>query len=57
MKKKTVAIVLCCLILAIGCLFLILSKSGAIGKNKPTSELFAVKDTNNITLPNPTSTK
>ncbi len=49
MKKKTVAIVLCCLILAIGCLFLILSKSGAIGKNKPTSELFAVKDTNNIT--------
>ena len=48
MKKKTIAIILGCLILALGCLFLILSKTGTIGKNKPTSELFAVKDTNNI---------
>ena len=49
MKKKTIAIILGCLLLAVGCLFLILSKSGTIGKNKITSELFAVKDTNNIT--------
>ena len=49
MKKKTIAVVLGCLILAIGCLFLILSKTGKIGKAQPTSELFAIKDTNNIT--------
>ena len=49
MKKKTVAIIICCLLVAVAGLFLILSKSGAIGKNKITSELFAVKDTNNIT--------
>ena len=49
MKKKTIAIILGCLLLAVGCLFLILSKSGTIGKNKINSELFAVKDTNNIT--------
>lgn len=49
MKKKTIVIILGCLLLAIGCLFLILSKTGTIGRNKPTSELFAVKDTNNIT--------
>lgn len=49
MKKKIIAIILGCL-LAIGCLCLILAKTGAIGgKNQPTSEIFAVKDTNNIT--------
>ena len=48
MKKKTIAIILCCL-LAVGCLFLILMKTGTIGKTQPSSELFAVKDTNNIT--------
>jgi hypothetical protein len=36
-------------LVAIGCLFLILSKTGKIGKAQPTSELFAIKDTNNIT--------
>jgi hypothetical protein len=49
MKKKTIVIILGCLLLAIGCLFLILSKTGTVGKNKITSSLFAVKDTNNIT--------
>ena len=49
MKKKTVAIIICCLLLIVGCLCLVLAKTGAIGKKQPTSELFAVKDTNNIT--------
>ena len=49
MKKKTIAIILGCLILATGCLFLILSKTGTIGNSQPKSDLFAVKDTNNIT--------
>ena len=48
MKKKTIAIILGCL-LAVGCLFLILAKTGTIGKTQPSSNLFAVKDTNNIT--------
>ena len=48
MKKKTIAIILGCL-LAVGCLFLILTKTGTIGKTQPSSNLFAVKDTNNIT--------
>ena len=48
MKKKIIAIILGCLLL-VGCLCLILAKTGKIGKVKPTSELFAVKDTNNIT--------
>ena len=48
MKKKIICIILAALV-AIGFLFLILSKSGTIGKNKITSDLFAVKDTNNIT--------
>ena len=48
MKKKIICIILAALV-AIGCLFLILSKTGKIGKAQPTSELFAIKDTNNIT--------
>lgn len=49
MKKKTIAIILGCL-LVIGCLFLVLAKTGAIhGRNQLKSDIFAVKDTNNIT--------
>jgi hypothetical protein len=36
-------------VLLVGCLFLILAKTGTIGKREPMSDIFAVKDTNNIT--------
>ena len=49
MKKKTIVIILGCLLL-IGCLFFILVKTNVIRiGNQPKSDLFAVKDTNNIT--------
>ena len=49
MKKKNIAIILGCLLL-VGCLILALAKTGVIGGNRqPKSDLFAVKDTNNIT--------
>ena len=48
MKKKTIYIILAAVLL-VGCLFLILAKTGKIGKNQPTSEIFAVKDTSSIT--------
>lgn len=49
MKKKTIAIFLGCLLI-LGCLLLALAKTGVIhGKNQPKSDLFAVKDTHNIT--------
>lgn len=48
MKKKTIYIILAAVLL-VGCLFLILAKTGAIGKKEPMSDIFAVKDTNNIT--------
>ena len=49
MKKKTIAIILGCL-LVVGCLCLVLAKNGTIGGvRQPKSELFEVKDTNNIT--------
>ena len=48
MKKKTIYIILAA-VLVVGCLFLILAKTGKIGNSQPTSDIFAVKDTNNIT--------
>ncbi|MBR3550897.1 MAG: hypothetical protein IKO09_02760 [Bacteroidales bacterium] len=48
MKKKTIYIILAAVLL-VGCLFLILAKTGTIGKREPMSDIFAVKDTNNIT--------
>jgi hypothetical protein len=48
MKKKTIYIILAAVLL-VGCLFLILAKTGTIGKKEPMSDIFAVKDTNNIT--------
>ena len=48
MKKKTIYIILAAVLL-VGCLLLILAKTGAIGKKEPMSDIFAVKDTNNIT--------
>ena len=49
MNKKTIAIILGCL-LVVGCLILILAKTGVIhGRNQLKSDIFAVKDTNNIT--------
>lgn len=48
MKKKAIYIILAAVLL-IGCLFLILAKTGVVGKTQPSSDLFAVKDTNNIT--------
>lgn len=48
MKKKTIYIILAAVLL-VGCLFLILAKIGTIGKREPMSDIFAVKDTNNIT--------
>ena len=48
MNKKTIAIILGCLLL-VGCLCLVLAKTGVIGKKQPNAELFAVKDTANIT--------
>lgn len=48
MKKKTIYVILAAVLL-VGCLFLILAKTGAIGKKEPMSDIFAVKDTNNIT--------
>lgn len=48
MKKKTIYIILAAVLL-VGCLFLILAKTGTIGKREPKSDIFAVKDTNNIT--------
>lgn len=48
MKKKTIYIILAAVLL-VGCLFMILAKTGAIGKKEPMSDIFAVKDTNNIT--------
>jgi hypothetical protein len=48
MKKKTIYIILAAVLL-VGCLLLILAKTGTIGKKEPMSDIFAVKDTNNIT--------
>lgn len=48
MKKKTIYIILAAVLL-VGCLFLILAKTGTIGKREPMSDIFAVKDTNSIT--------
>lgn len=48
MKKKTIYIILAAMLL-VGCLLLILAKTGTIGKKEPMSDIFAVKDTNNIT--------
>lgn len=48
MKKKTIYIILAAVLL-VGCLLLILAKTGTIGKKEPLSDIFAVKDTNNIT--------
>lgn len=49
MKKKTIYLILAAILLIVS-LFLILAKSGVIhSKNQPKSDLFAVKDTNNIT--------
>ena len=50
MKKKTIVIILGCLLLT-GCILLVLSKTNVIhlGRKQPNSTLFAVKDTNNIT--------
>ena len=48
MKKKTIYIILAAVLL-VGCLLLILAKTGNIGKKEPMSDIFAVKDTNNIT--------
>ena len=48
MKKKTIYIILAAVLL-VGCLLLILAKTGTIGNKEPMSDIFAVKDTNNIT--------
>ena len=48
MKKKTIAIIIGCLLLA-GLSVLFLFENDMIGGKQPSSELFAVKDTNNIT--------
>ena len=48
MKKKTIAIIVGCLLLA-GLSILFMTENGVFGSKQPTSELFAVKDTNNIT--------
>lgn len=48
MKKKTIYIILAAVLL-IGCLLLALAKTGVIGNKEPNVDLFAVKDTNNIT--------
>lgn len=48
MKKKTIYILLAAVLL-VGLLFLILAKTGVVGNKQPKSDLFAVKDTNNIT--------
>jgi hypothetical protein len=48
MNKKTIYIILAA-VLILGCLLLVLAKTGTIGKKQPSADLFAVKDTNNIT--------
>ena len=48
MKKKTIYLILAAALL-VGCLFLILAKAGVVGNKQPKSDIFAVKDTNNIT--------
>lgn len=48
MKKKNIAIIIVCLLFA-GLAVLFLTENNVIGSKQPKSDLFAVKDTNNIT--------
>ena len=49
MKKKTILYIILAAVLLVGCLLLILTKTGAVGNRQLRSDVFAVKDTSNIT--------